>query len=175
MVQFLIVVHTLVSLLLIGVILMQSGQGGLNAMMGGAANSMLGSSGANDFIMKLEHGYQTYLINNGDNLSGGQRYRVDMARALLSDAPILILDEPTSALDYENKTYFIDNLKTIKADTRKIILVITHDFSIMPIFDSIVLMNDGELASQSNHNDLLENNEWYRDGFQNSNGGKIES
>jgi ATP-binding cassette, subfamily B, bacterial MsbA len=132
-------------------------------------------SGANDFIMKLEHGYQTYLINNGDNLSGGQRYRVDMARALLSDAPILILDEPTSALDYENKTYFIDNLKTIKADTRKIILVITHDFSIMPIFDSIVLMNDGELASQSNHNDLLENNEWYRDGFQNSNGGKIES
>ena len=132
-------------------------------------------SGANDFIMKLEHGYQTVLNNNGDNLSGGQRYRVDMARALLSDAPILILDEPTSALDYENKTYFIDNLKTIKADTRKIILVITHDFSIMPIFDSIVLMNDGELASQSNHNDLLENNEWYRDGFQNSNVSKIES
>ena len=53
MVQFLIVVHTLVSLLLIGVILMQSGQGGLNSMMGGAANSMLGSSGANDFITKL--------------------------------------------------------------------------------------------------------------------------
>jgi len=54
MVQFLIVIHTLVSLLLIGVILMQSGQGGLNSMMGGsAATSMLGSSGANDFITKL--------------------------------------------------------------------------------------------------------------------------
>ena len=53
MVEFLIVVHTLVSLLLIGVILMQSGQGGLNSMMGGVANSMLGSSGANDFITKL--------------------------------------------------------------------------------------------------------------------------
>ena len=53
MVQFLIVVHTLVSLLLIGVILMQSGQGGLNSMVGGAANSMLGSSGANDCITKL--------------------------------------------------------------------------------------------------------------------------
>jgi ATP-binding cassette, subfamily B, bacterial MsbA len=132
-------------------------------------------SGANDFIMKLEHGYQTYLINNGDNLSGGQRYRVDMARALLSDAPLLILDEPTSALDYENKTYFIDNLKTIKRETGKIILVITHDFSIMPIFDSIVLMNDGELASQSNHNHLSESSEWYRDGFKNSNGDKIES
>ena len=53
MVEFLIVIHTLVSLLLIGVILMQSGQGGLNSMMGGVANSMLGSSGANDFITKL--------------------------------------------------------------------------------------------------------------------------
>jgi len=54
MVQFLIVIHTLVSLLLIGVILMQSGQGGLNSMMGGsAATSILGSSGANDFITKL--------------------------------------------------------------------------------------------------------------------------
>ena len=132
-------------------------------------------SGAHDFMMKLEDGYQTVLNNNGDNLSGGQRYRVDMARALLSDAPILILDEPTSALDYENKAYFIKNLKKIKADTRKIIVVITHDFSIMPIFDSIVLMNDGELVSQSNHNYLLGNNSWYRDGFKNSNGGEIES
>jgi ABC-type multidrug transport system fused ATPase/permease subunit len=132
-------------------------------------------SGAHDFMMKLEDGYQTVLNNNGDNLSGGQRYRVDMARALLSDAPILILDEPTSALDYENKAYFIKNLKKIKADTRKIIVVITHDFSIMPIFDSIVLMTDGELVSQSNHNYLLGNNSWYRDGFKNSNGGEIES
>ena len=53
MVQFLIVVHTLVSIMLIVVILMQSGQGGLNSMMGGTATSMLGSSGANDFITKL--------------------------------------------------------------------------------------------------------------------------
>ena len=53
MVQFLIVIHTLVSVMLIVVILMQSGQGGLNSMMGGVANSMLGSSGANNFITKL--------------------------------------------------------------------------------------------------------------------------
>ena len=56
MVQFLIVVHTLVSIMLIVVILMQSGQGGLNSMMGGTATSMLGSSGANDFITKLTTG-----------------------------------------------------------------------------------------------------------------------
>ena len=53
MVQFLIVIHTIVSVVLVVVILMQSGQGGLNSMMGGVANSMLGSSGANDFITKL--------------------------------------------------------------------------------------------------------------------------
>lgn len=53
MVQFLIVIHTIVSVVLIVVILMQSGQGGLNSMMGGVANSMLGSSGANNFITKL--------------------------------------------------------------------------------------------------------------------------
>jgi len=53
MIQFLIVMHTIVSVVLIVVILMQSGQGGLNSMMGGVANSMLGSSGANDFITKL--------------------------------------------------------------------------------------------------------------------------
>ena len=56
MVQFLIVIHTLVSVILIVVILMQSGQGGLNSMMGGVANSMLGSSGANNFITKLTTG-----------------------------------------------------------------------------------------------------------------------
>ena len=56
MVQFLIVIHTLVSVMLIVVILMQSGQGGLNSMMGGVANSMLGSSGANNFITKLTTG-----------------------------------------------------------------------------------------------------------------------
>lgn len=53
MVEFLIVIHTLISIVLVVVILMQSGQGGLNSMMGGVANSMLGSSGANDFITKL--------------------------------------------------------------------------------------------------------------------------
>ena len=94
-------------------------------------------------------------------------YEIDNSVSSEKDSLLIILNK--------SKDFFIDNLKTIKADTRKIILVITHDFSIMPIFDSIVLMNDGGLASQSNHNDLLENNEWYRDGFQNSNVSKIES
>ena len=122
-------------------------------------------SGAHNFISKLDNGYQTILNNNGDNLSGGERYRLDMARALLSDAPILILDEPTSALDYDNKARFINTINKIKADTHKIVIVITHDFSIMHIFDSIVMMKQGKVFSQSTHEELLGLSSWYKNGI----------
>ncbi len=121
-------------------------------------------AGAHDFIMKFDNQYQTLLNNNGGNLSGGQRYRLDMARALLSNTPILILDEPTSALDYENKIKFVNTIKKIKNETGKIIIVITHDFSITPIFDSIVLLEDGLMVSQSTHDDLINISSWYSSG-----------
>lgn len=126
-------------------------------------------SGAHDFIMDLENKYQTVLNNNGDNLSGGQRYRVDMARALLSDAPILILDEPTSALDYESKDSFVETLKKIKKETDKIVIVITHNFSIMPVFDSIVLLEDGKMTAQSTHVELINISSWYANGIKDDN------
>ena len=59
-------------------------------------------------------------------------------------------------------------IEKIKNDTKKIIIVITHDFSIMPIFDSIVLMDKGKLVFQSNHDFLFENNSWYTKGFKKS-------
>lgn len=121
-------------------------------------------SGIHQFIISLERGYETSLNNNGDNLSGGQRYRLDMARALYSQSPILILDEPTSALDYENKRNFLSTLNQIRKETKKIIIVITHDFSIMSIFDSIVLLDKGEMISQSGHSELLGKSLWYKEG-----------
>lgn len=124
-------------------------------------------SGAHEFIMKLDNKYQTVLNNNGDNLSGGQKYRLDMARALLSNAPILILDEPTSALDYESKMKFVNTLQNIKKETDKIIIVITHDFSIMSIFDSIVLLKDGAMVTQSTHTKLINISSWYSNGISN--------
>jgi ATP-binding cassette, subfamily B, bacterial MsbA len=124
-------------------------------------------SGIHQFILSLENGYESILNNNGDNLSGGQRYRLDMARALLSEAPILILDEPTSALDYENKGNFIITLNQIRNETNKIIIVITHDFSIMSIFDSIVLLEKGEMIAQSSHTELVIKSRWYREGTKN--------
>ena len=121
-------------------------------------------SGANDFIIDFDSQYQTVLNNNGDNLSGGQRYKIDMARALLSDAPILILDEPTSALDYESTNNFIKTLKKIRNETEKIIIVITHDFSIMSVFDSILLLENGKIAAQSTHMKLIDISPWYAKG-----------
>lgn len=127
-------------------------------------------SGAHNFIIKLENGYQTLLSNNGDNLSGGQRYRLDMARAILSNSPILILDEPTSALDYESKNNFITTLNKIKKETQKIVIVITHDFSITSYFDSIVMLEEGRVYLQSDHDDLLSKSEWYQNGVNSANG-----
>ena len=121
-------------------------------------------SGAHDFIIDFDSQYQTVLNNNGDNLSGGQRYKIDMARALLSDAPILILDEPTSALDYESKNNFIKTLKKIRNETEKIIIVITHDFSIMSVFDSVLLLEDGKIVAQSTHIKLIDISPWYAKG-----------
>jgi len=121
-------------------------------------------SGAHDFIMEFDDQYQAVLNNNGDNLSGGQRYKIDMARALLSDAPILILDEPTSALDYKSKDSIVATFKKIKKETSKIIIVITHDFSIMPVFDSIVLLEDGKITAQSAPTKLKSTSSWYANG-----------
>ncbi len=121
-------------------------------------------SGAHDFIMEFDDQYQAVLNNNGDNLSGGQRYKIDMARALLSDAPILILDEPTSALDYKSKDSIVATLKKIKKETSKIIIVITHDFSIMSVFDSIVLLEDGKITTQSAPTKLKSTSSWYANG-----------
>ena len=87
-----------------------------------------------------------------------------MARALLSDAPILILDEPTSALDYESKNNFIKTLKKIRNETEKIIIVITHDFSIMSVFDSVLLLEDGKIVAQSTHIKLIDISPWYAKG-----------
>ncbi len=123
-------------------------------------------SGAHDFIMEFDDQYQAVLNNNGDNLSGGQRYKIDMARALLSDAPILILDEPTSALDYKSKDSIVATLKKIKKETSKIIIVITHDFSIMPVFDSVVLLEDGKITAQSAPTKLKSISSWYANGVQ---------
>jgi ABC-type lipoprotein export system ATPase subunit len=81
-------------------------------------------AGAAAFIEELPGGYQTIITEGGQNFSGGQRQRLAIARALLTDAPILVLDEPTSGLDRRHELLFIETLRRLRG-SRTIILV-TH-------------------------------------------------
>ena len=92
--------------------------------------------GCHEFIMGLEIGYQTVCGASGRHLSGGERQRISIARAMLKDAPIVILDEATAALDNESSACLIAYLKAISVN--KIVIVISHDNSIKAYFDYII-------------------------------------
>jgi subfamily B ATP-binding cassette protein MsbA len=110
---------------------------------------------AAEFIEKLPEKYQTIINEHGSNLSGGQRQRIGIARALLSDAPILVLDEPTSALDPANELMIVETLYALRK-TRTIILV-SHRISTVADCDRIYVMDQGRLVESGTHEQLLQN------------------
>ena len=111
------------------------------------------SAYAFDFINEMSEGLQTIVGEKGVMLSGGQRQRIAIARALLKDAPILIMDEATSALDTESERYIQSALeKLLKNRTT---LVIAHRLSTIENADLIVVMNDGCIVETGTHQDLL--------------------
>ena len=115
---------------------------------------------AHDFITELPHGYETLIGEQGVRLSGGQRQRLAIARALLKDAPILILDEATSSLDTESEYYVqkaIDNL--MKGRTT---LVIAHRLSTIYNAHRIVVVSGGRIVQEGRHEELLNQEGEYR-------------
>lgn len=112
-----------------------------------------------EFIEKLPQGLDTQIGQNGANLSGGQRQRIAIARALLKDAPILILDEGTSALDTESERYIQAALE--KFSVGRTTLVIAHRLSTVQRADKIVVMHEGRIAESGKHAELLEKNGIY--------------
>jgi subfamily B ATP-binding cassette protein MsbA len=112
------------------------------------------AANAHDFILKLPQGYDTMIGEQGVKLSGGERQRVSIARALLKDAPILILDEATSSLDTEAEIEVQDALdKLMKNRTT---LVIAHRLSTIRNADRIIVLVDGEIVEEGNHESLLQ-------------------
>lgn len=111
-------------------------------------------SGAAEFIDRLPLGYRTMLTESGQNLSGGQRQRLAIARALLTDAPILVLDEPTSGLDRRQEQWFVRTLKRLKG--RRTIILVTHNLSTAQDCDHIFFLHEGKIAEQGTHQELLE-------------------
>ncbi len=112
-----------------------------------------------EFIMSLPKGYNTLVGNNGIKLSGGQRQRISIARALLKNAPILILDESTSALDSENEMLIQKSLQ--KAMAGKTTIKIAHRLSTLSDMDRIIVIQKGKIIETGTHNQLLRKNGVY--------------
>ena len=110
-------------------------------------------AGADEFVQKLPKGYDTMLEENASNLSGGQKQRLAIARALLTNPPILIFDEATSALDPESEEVIRKNLKNIAKG--RTVIIVSHRLSIVSHADKIVVIDQGELSACGNHEELL--------------------
>jgi len=112
------------------------------------------AANAHEFIMKLPQGYQTMVGERGVILSGGQRQRLSLARALLKDAPILVLDEATSSLDTESEQLVQQAIDRLMRG--RTVLVIAHRLSTIRHADCIVVLDDGGIAQKGKHEELLQ-------------------
>src|SRR5580698_8885450 len=109
---------------------------------------------AHDFISAMPHGYDTLVGERGLTVSGGQRQRIGIARAIVRNAPILILDEPTAALDTESERLVMEGLsKLMKGRT---VITIAHRLSTIRDADKIIVLHGGIVAEQGTHDELLE-------------------
>ena len=118
------------------------------------------AANADEFIRSLPEGYDTVIGERGATLSGGQRQRLAIARALLKDAPILILDEPTSALDAKTEALILEALERLMA--HRTTFIIAHRLSTIRDADRIVVLKDGGIAEQGRHDELMARGGLYR-------------
>lgn len=122
--------------------------------------SVARKSGCHEFIMELEDGYETIVGDAGGHVSGGERQRIAIARAMLKDAPIVILDEATAYTDPENEA--IIQKSVAKLVQGKTLLVIAHRLSTIQDADHIFVIADGEIDSKGTHEELLQMNGLYK-------------
>jgi ATP-binding cassette subfamily B protein len=115
---------------------------------------------AHDFISSLPKGYETEVAEAGGSLSGGERQRLSVARAILKDAPILILDEPTSSLDAISEEIVFAALRRLRAGRTTI--VIAHRLSTVRDADRILVLDGGRIAAEGRHDELLKTSLLYR-------------
>lgn len=124
---------------------------------------------ADEFIDKFEDGYETYIEQGGSNVSGGQKQRLCIARALLKKPKILILDDSTSAVDMKTNAMIRQAFSTEIPDTTKII--IAQRIASVQDADQIVVLDDGKIADVGNHQQLMKNSEIYREVYESQNKG----
>lgn len=118
------------------------------------------AANCDEFVHRLPQGYNTPIGENGAKLSGGERQRISIARALLKDAPIVLLDEATASLDVENETKVQGALSRLL--TGKTVLVIAHRMRTVEAADKIVILADGRVAEEGTPAELMDKNSLYR-------------
>lgn len=118
------------------------------------------AANCDEFVHRLPQGYNTPIGENGAKLSGGERQRISIARALLKDAPIILLDEATASLDVENETKVQGALSRLLAG--KTVLVIAHRMRTVEAADKIVVLADGRIAEEGTPAELMDKNGLYR-------------
>ncbi|MCR4713238.1 MAG: ABC transporter ATP-binding protein/permease [Treponemataceae bacterium] len=117
------------------------------------------ASGCDDFITALPEGYETKVGSGGTRLSGGERQRIAIARAMLKDAPVVILDEATAYIDPENEAVIQRALTKLMKD--KTVIIIAHRLSTVTNANQIVLINKGTVECSGTHDELLAKSELY--------------
>ena len=122
-------------------------------------------SSAQEFIERLEDGFDTYLGPGGTSLSGGEAQRITIARALLNRPKILLMDEPTSSLDADSEAILLQSLLELKK--KMTIVVASHRLETIRHADKIVVMEHGRVILEGTHSALLERSEVYRELFSN--------
>ncbi len=118
---------------------------------------------AHDFIMNLPHGYGTMVGERGTTLSGGQRRRIAIARAIVRNTPILILDEPTTGLDAQSEHAVVEALERLMKGRTSI--VIAHHLDTIQNADIIFVVKDAAIAECGTHDALIANGGVYRELF----------
>jgi ATP-binding cassette subfamily B protein len=116
--------------------------------------------GIHDYIMSLKDGYNTKLVHDGEDMSGGEKQLLAFARTLLSGAEVLLFDEVTATLDINTSKQVFKIMQDLKKDHT--VLVITHNPELMRASDDILVVNKGKIVGKGSHTSLMRKNKYYQ-------------
>lgn len=118
-------------------------------------------AGCHDWIMSLENGYDTVISESGGNISGGEKQRIAVARAILKDAPIILLDEATASLDIENESLVQRSINELVKG--KTVIIVAHHLNTIRNADRILVIDNKHIAESGTHDELMSMNGIYKD------------